>query len=280
MTEVTELVPTATIAAVCQAYHDSAADVREAFRLLHQTDKRTKMVLANEYPHFLPDHWYLHGNEAQECVVRLRREAWWYIYRQTRVWEICSIKQREELEKEAREGDLPEVTELNVLAFLEKLQASLPDMFEQALKEVFDWLRPQRGWGGEYKTNNRFAIGRKVILGYCVDETWRGRFDVYYGKRQHLQALDNVFHLLDGQGVSRYPHDLVTAMNATGQKGGQACETDYFRCKWFRNGNLHITFKRIDLVTEINKRAGASGLNTYEPREPGIVPVGPAAGGN
>lgn len=280
MMETTDLVPTATIAAVCQAYHDSVTDVQEAFRLLHQTDKRIKTVLVNEYPHFLPDQWYLHDSDAEQCVKRLRREGWWYIYRQTRVWEICSIKQRETLEKEARQGELPELTELNVLAFLQKLGDSLPDMFQQALKEVFDWLRPQRYWGAEYKTNNKFAIGKKVILGFCVDQRWGGHYDVYYAKKQHLQALDNVFHLLDGKGVSRYPNDLVTAIDTAGNRGGQECQTPYFQCKWFRNGNLHVTFKRLDLVKEINKRAGASGLATYEPTGAEIVPADRGAGGN
>ncbi len=279
MTDVTEIVPTATIGAVCQAYADSVTDVREAFRLLGQTEKRLRTVYVNEFVHFLPDQWYLHESDAQECVKRLRREAWWYIYRQTRIWEICSIKQREQLEKEARDGALPEVTEPNVMAFLQKLQASLPDMFEQALKEVFDWLRPQRGWGAEYKTNNRFAIGKKVILGYCVDQRWGGHFDVYYGKKQHLQALDNVFHLLDGKGIARYPNDLVTAIDTEGAKGLQECQTPYFKCQWFRNGNLHVTFKRMDLVTEINQRAGASGLNEYDPKGAAIVPAGGGPGG-
>jgi hypothetical protein len=119
-----------------------------------------------------------------------------------------------------------------------------------------------------------------VILGYCVDQRWGGHFDVYYAKKQHLQALDNVFHLLDGQGIARYPNDLATAIDTVGNKGGQECQTSYFRCKWFRNGNLHITFERLDLVQEINKRAGASGLATYEPTGAAIVPADRRAGGN
>jgi len=281
MIESTELVPTATVASVCQAYADSRADVLEAFCLLNQTQTRLRTVLVNEYPHFLPSNWYLSEHSGEECVKQLRREAWGYIYRKTRVWEVCSIKQRDGLERELSDGQLPEVTELNVLAFLQKLQDNLPDMFEQALTEVFDWLRPQRGWGAEYKTNNRFEVGKKVILGYCVDQPWGHHYHVYYGKYQHLQALDNVFHLLDGHGIARHPNDIVTAINAAGDDGGQQCETEYFQCKWYANGNLHITFKRLDLVKELNKHAGARGLNQCPPQDGHqIVPGGTATGGS
>ncbi|WP_459933881.1 DUF4942 domain-containing protein [Fundidesulfovibrio butyratiphilus] len=38
------------------------------------------------------------------------------------------------------------------------------------------------------------------------------------------------------------------------------CETSYFQCKWFKNGNLHIVFKRLDLLEKLN-RIGAGGSN-------------------
>ncbi|MBN1514063.1 MAG: DUF4942 domain-containing protein, partial [Phycisphaerae bacterium] len=182
--------------------------------------------------------------------------------------------------RELDRGELPELTELNVFAFLEKLQNSLPDMFEQSLQEVFDWLRPCDRWGPHYKTNNKYHVGGKVILGCVMERPWGGHFTVRYDKQQKLHALDNVFHLLDGQGVARYPHDLVTALRAAGDGGSQACETEYFACKWFCNGNLHLTFKRMDLVKELNRRAGASGLNEYTPTDGQIVPAGAGCGGN
>lgn len=34
--------------------------------------------------------------------------------------------------------------------------------------------------------------------------------------------------------------------------------------KWFKNGNMHIVFKRMDLVREINKIAGCDKLDSKE----------------
>jgi hypothetical protein len=279
MCETTDLVPAATVASICEAYAQCKGDVLEAFRLLHQVETRLKTIF--EYPHFLPDSWYLNETSGPESVTKMLRDCWSFLYRKTRVWEVCSIQQRRELEEELQRDKLPELTELNVFAFLEKLQASLPDMFEQSLKEVFDWLRPRDRWEPKYKTNNKYHVGKKVILGYCMERPWGRRFCVQYGKEQHLHALDNVFHLLDGRGIARYPNDLVTTLRTCGDQGLQECETEYFACKWFGNGNLHITFKRMDLVQEINKRAGASGLADYQPHDAEIVPVSDfGTGGN
>jgi hypothetical protein len=34
--------------------------------------------------------------------------------------------------------------------------------------------------------------------------------------------------------------------------------------KWYKNGNCHIEFKRMDLVAELNKRAGGNRLKGGE----------------
>lgn len=39
-----------------------------------------------------------------------------------------------------------------------------------------------------------------------------------------------------------------------------ADETAYFRFRCFKNGNLHIEFKRLDLVARLNQVAGGARL--------------------
>jgi hypothetical protein len=36
----------------------------------------------------------------------------------------------------------------------------------------------------------------------------------------------------------------------------RGCESEYFRFELYRNGNLHIVFKRADLVAKANKIVG------------------------
>ena|SRR5439155_23407886 len=51
------------------------------------------------------------------------------------------------------------------------------------------------------------------------------------------------------------PWTLIDAIEAA--KDG---ETDYFRFKCFRNRNLHLEFKRLDLVAKLNAVAGGMRL--------------------
>jgi len=45
---------------------------------------------------------------------------------------------------------------------------------------------------------------------------------------------------------------LVDAINTSNGTG----ETEYFKFKACKNGNLHLEFKRMDLVSKLNQLAG------------------------
>jgi hypothetical protein len=71
--------------------------------------------------------------------------------------------------------------------------------------------------------------------------------------------LENVFTALDGNGqiAKRYNSVLEDAIcSAPGGVG----ETDYFNFKAHRNGNLHISFRRRDLLARFNQIAGGARL--------------------
>lgn len=45
-----------------------------------------------------------------------------------------------------------------------------------------------------------------------------------------------------------------------------AFETDYLRVKWFKNGNAHIEFRRMDLVEQMNRIIARHYPNVLPPR--------------
>lgn len=72
-----------------------------------------------------------------------------------------------------------------------------------------------------------------------------------------------MFALLDGKpGVTTHQGWLADAICAA---DGGIGETEYFAFKCYGNGNLHLRFKRMDLVKKLNAVAG--GRNLYAPRE-------------
>jgi hypothetical protein len=67
-----------------------------------------------------------------------------------------------------------------------------------------------------------------------------------------------VFHALDGNGtIKTHRGPLIDAIEAAKDGTG---ETDYFRFRCFRNRNLHLEFKRLDLVAKLNTVAGGMRL--------------------
>jgi len=266
----TKMIPAHTVEALCQAYADAQKDMAQGYRLLRRSEKRLAQFI--NYPNVFPERERMSlydgdtgepaGKTIEAATKRMRSDMWRYVLQQTRVFEMCSEKQRKDFDKQLADGTLPELTVPNVYKLVENLGDNLPRMFAEAVVETFRWLKPGFKWDN-YKTNAGHELGRKVIRSYVMESCYRGGMRVMYGREQSVQAMDNVFHMLDGKGVSRYPGNLLTAMKQAGEVDKvNECETEYFRCKWFKNGNLHIEFTRQDLVDELNRRAGDGSLKS------------------
>jgi len=73
-----------------------------------------------------------------------------------------------------------------------------------------------------------------------------------------LRALDRVFCLLDGKGVPEgYSSPLIDAIETSQDGYG---ETEYFCFRACKNRNLHLEFKRPDLVEQFNRVAGGGNI--------------------
>lgn len=75
-----------------------------------------------------------------------------------------------------------------------------------------------------------------------------------YHHQNEIRAIDNVFHLLAGVPLSQSHHgDLYDAIYQSKDGTGQ---TEFFKFKCFANRNLHLEFRRMDLVDRLNVLAG------------------------
>jgi len=183
---------------------------------------------------------------------------------QTGVRQVMTQERTNEVKKQLDDGNLPPFTDQNVTDMIRHLRGDLGTMMEESVKEVFEWLRPHAyGHRKGYKTNTEFEIGERVILSHVFDSWFTGT--KYYRlsvdeQNATLNSLDNVFHLLDANGVVQYPADLKTIVKAAVKAEEWACETDYFECKWYKKGTFHVRFKRMDLVAKLNQIAGGARL--------------------
>ena len=259
----TELIKFTPTSAMITSYQMAIKAVDDAFSHLSAAKKHLEDIYGENgsrwraevmKPHL---HYGDLSRAAEENKLELKKTMWGFIVEKTQVRNLLSEKKRQELDRMIDEGTLPEVEIETVQAFLSNLICNMPNFFHESCCEVFDMLRPPRSG---YKTNTEFEIGPKVILNYMMDYSSYGSCSLGYYRQQSLTNLDNVFHLLDGKGSTKYPKDLVTIITMAMHERRWEAETEYFKCKWHKKGSMHITFKRMDLVRELNRIAGGNRI--------------------
>jgi hypothetical protein len=213
------------------------------------------------------DH-YIPLDDEERLFAKMERRAWRVLIDKLGVKQIMSVKTREAFEKRLEKCELPPICRETIKAALLSLAGQAQTFAVEACKEVFDILRPRGPVSGEYATNKagKWAVGRKVILTWYVERTWDGtHFRTNYHRDKELTAIDAVFHLLDGRGIMRdNKGPLIRAIEATEDGRG---ETDYFKFRCFKNRNLHLEFKRLDLVQELNFQACGERVLGEVPKE-------------
>jgi hypothetical protein len=271
----TGLVIRSTLPQLVKAWEDSKREIEGAFALLDCARERLHREFGVEHYGFDfgirgrdSRSTYGYTDTSEKLLAGMKKDAWRILIQRMELRRVLSIKRAAELDKQLETGEgLPEIEEKQILAMLEGTLNSIPQLIEEAVKEVFDWLRPYRS---EYVTNQKWEVGRKVIISYAVSRFGSKTWSTNYNREQNIRALDNVFHALDGKGTiksNRGP--LVDAINACPKSVSiedaatvpvDRGETEYFKFKCFQNQNLHLEFKRMDLVTRLNQVAGGMQL--------------------
>jgi len=92
------------------------------------------------------------------------------------------------------------------------------------------------------------VVPKKVVLSHRITHD-----GVAFRYREEVANLDRFFHFMDGRNAD-FPRQeadspLVKAIAEAVKQGNGRGETDYFRFAAYGNGNLHLTFKRRDLMS-------------------------------
>lgn len=256
----TDIAERQTLTAMVATYAVATAEVITAYKMLEEAQNKLRSVFTDTQGYNFPvnDRNMTEVGEKASTQInkRIHRDAWNAIVNRMELKKLLSIKRREELEKQLSEGELPALTEDNIRAMFENSAANLNTYLEEAVTEVFEYLRPH---GSKLKTNTEFEIRNKVILSWMVERGYgKTPFRVNYHRDKHLIALENVFLMLDGKGVVKSYHgELYDSIQSTEDGTGK---TPYFKFRCCLNGNLHLEFLRPDLVTKLNTVAGGNRL--------------------
>lgn len=251
----TDLLKPGTIRDFCDAYAESVATVDAAILSLAQARARMTRIIErfNVIPQNFAD-FNLDDNAARvraESAKLMQRSAWQALIGMTGVLDVMTQKKRDEFYKNIEAGNVPPVTYEAVMGMIAGLRGDIGQIVSDAIAEAARILRPTTE---RYKTNSAWALGKRAIVAYGVRYSY-GSFSENYVRSGDIQAIDNAFHLLDGQGVPSHPRRLQDAISLAMSKHDQACKTQYFSCRWHKTGSLHFEFLRMDLVDALNARA-------------------------
>lgn len=259
----TTMIPQQTITAIVEAVQQAQTDAAEAFRLLQRAKDTLGLTLGTGTYRFnaLWDNTlseYSMERNAQEVHRHIEENAWRYLIDQTGMREYLTPQRQAELDDQFKKHTLPELTAQNVSASLLTMAHEAPGHLEELALQVFSWLRPTSttSRAGKLKTNQKWKIGEKVIIPGVFGD-WG---QLAWGRTEYLRMLDTVFHLLDGQGVPRYPHTLETVLRAAKDAKQTTAETWYAHMHWYGNGNMHVRFLRPDLVGALNRIGADASL--------------------
>lgn len=237
-----------TISNVITEYHQTKDTLEYHCRCAIQTLERAESLglcsyIAGEFSRLY-----------EKACVSLKKKTWQALISASGVEKVLSVSRMEQFDRLLKnERDIPEPSEEAVLELLSGGTAE--NLFAEMIREAFDFLRPGAKWHDGYKTNQkngRNSVGKKVILTYVVQEN-TFYVEIYPNSRRHLIQVDKIFHLLDGKSFpyeGNYHSPLVDGIGSL-RKG----ETEYFKWERFLNGNLHLLFKRDDLLEKFNQIA-------------------------
>lgn len=146
---------------------------------------------------------------------------------------------------------VPVFNEESAFATFSELYENRQRMFVRGLVNVFRGLNTS--W---YKSNSAFCLTPKIVMSSAVSDfgsRYGGSLNTSNNVSSQLSDLDRIFHILDEKTPLDHLCDASSAVSLAANRGHANIETEYFHFKLHKNGNLHVIFKRVDLVEKANK---------------------------
>lgn len=251
------------------ATEQAATVAFDAYAKIDQTGRANRYNVhgKKEEKHFLNGFKITaHDDFTETARKMIDRRVWAVLIELTELERLMDKKAKDELSANLNGNDVPEATEENILATLQTFMGDADTIFKRGIANCFSTLDRR------FRSHDGWKIGHRVVLSHTFDR-W-GLWSHSSNQRDALHDIDRTFAVLDGKESPHLIAGIVAAVEngrrGFGLKPRQSLhETEYFRVRCFQNGNMHIWFKRDDLVARVNKLLGEYyGDVIPEEREP------------
>ena len=241
-----ELVIPKTIRDMIEARNASISLYSQALRLIEESEKGLK-----EIDHYLFPYRATPDMSLEEFRKELDQRLWRHALDKTGFFQFMDRQAHREFDA-GLDKNPPEFSEDNIRSTLLEVASQADELFARGLVNVFRRLSKEH----KSNTNEPFKVNRKAVMTYMLDTYWAkasgGGLKISYrqGASDEINDIDRVIKVLDGK--EHHPRALEIAINEAFQTSN-VYEDEYYLIRGFRNGNLHITFKREDLLDKANK---------------------------
>lgn len=211
-------------------------------------------------------------------LAYLKSRFWNTVFIKTEIGNKATSNFRKKFEEFTVQQSTIAFTEENVKEVLYLFIANMGSMMRDCVIEVFDKATAyheknqihNEGW----KTNKSWKLNKRIIVpnGVTFDGRWSddGSFSINYYQSDFLNDLDRVMNFLSGikpDKDNRYNgstystiSDFCNNYQKYGKHYSDTFENEHFKFKIFKKGTLHIDFKDLKVLEQIN-RIAAEGKN-------------------
>ncbi|EMH4163756.1 DUF4942 domain-containing protein [Pluralibacter gergoviae] len=196
------------------------------------------------------DCWFTErSDKAMKAITRnIDRSIWRDLMSKSGMLALMDAEARGQWCKNLEEGELPTVSEANILSTFEQLHQDKHAVFERGVINVF------RGLSWDYKTNSPCKFGKKIIVDGLVSfNRWGFSFTHGY-RRDQLVDLERMLTLLDGKPLPDNRADIACRLSdhIGRQRTSAVYDDELFSINYFQKGSAHIVFKRPELIDRLN----------------------------
>lgn len=206
---------------------------------------------------------FLAPGGPESCIRELDRRGWAYLLNESGLITFMNAAKRKEFDEQIRGNNCPEFTRENIEATFSNLYETRGEMFEDGVIALF------RSLSWNYKTNSPVGFSEKFVMTYFLDGQYTGKNPLVWLNHTAANRLDDLIRvccLIDGRPEPDHRdgiyHTFATPVRERGAPG--EFENEWFRVKWFKNGNGHLFFKRMDVIAKLNQ--------ILAKRYPGAIP--------
>lgn len=255
LTDHTDVICSTSIERIVSGRNAALAQIETLIQQLDDISTLTSNIgggKANEWGvrQYRYDCWLMEKPEtAMKAITRnIDRSIWKDLMNKSGMLALMDAQARDEWYNSLEKDDIPAISEENILSTFKQLNLNKGEVFERGVINVF------KGLSWNFKTNSPCRFGGKIIVtGLVKYDRWG--FGLNWGwQRDRLADLERMLMLLDEKPV---PDNRADGTRRLGEhihenRPSNRYEDEMFVIKYFQKGTAHITFKRPELVDNLN----------------------------